>query len=169
MMQFKTSRLEIGPMSEEHKEAILDLLTNEIVGRTYILPEFKSRVEAEPLFYRLVELSNASDRYVSGIYYNGIFIGMMNATEVKDIQIEMGYALLPAFYNNGFATEAFSGACEYLHSHGFKIVVAGAFEGNTASIRVMEKCGMQRMEHTEDVEYRGTTHVCIYYASANRE
>ena len=169
MLQFKTRRLEIGPMSQEHKDAILDLLTNEIVGRTYMLPEFKSREEAEPLFRRLVDLSNAPDRYVSGIYYNGAFIGMMNETEVKDHQIEMGYALLPAFYNKGFATEAFFGAIEYLHSHGFKVVIAGAFLENTASIRVMEKCGMQRLEHTDEVEYRGAVQTCVYYASTNRE
>lgn len=84
MMQFITKRLTVGPMTEEHRESILDLLTNEIVGRTYMLPEFKSREEAEPLFRRLVDLSNAPDRYVSGIYYNGVFIGMMNETEVKD-------------------------------------------------------------------------------------
>ena len=103
MMQFKTKRLDVGPMTEEYKEAILDLLTNEVVGRTYMLPEYNSREEAEHLFLRLVELSHAPDRYVSGIYYDGVFIGMMNETEVKDTQVEMGYALLPAYYNQGFA------------------------------------------------------------------
>ena len=36
-------------------------------------------------------------------------------------------------------------------------------EGNDASLRVMEKCGMERMSYTDTVEYRGQTHNCIYY------
>jgi RimJ/RimL family protein N-acetyltransferase len=43
-------------------------------------------------------------------------------------------------------------------------VTAGAFEDNLASLRVMEKCGMQPMEHTDTIEYRGCEHLCLYRA-----
>ena len=75
----------------------------------------------------------------------------------------MGYAYLPAFYDRGFATEAFKGAIDYLLSHGFETVLAGAFSGNLASLRVMEKCGMVKQNYTDEIEYRGKTHTCIYY------
>ena len=93
---------------------------------------------------------------------------MMNDTEMKDRQIEMGYAYLPAFYNRGFATEAFSGAIEYLLNHGFEMVLAGAFSNNAASLRVMEKCGMQKLEYTDTVDYRGVTYDCVYYAATKK-
>ena len=164
-MNFKTNRLEIKPISPEDKEQVLDLVTNEIVGRTYMLPEYKARIHAEPLFQRLMLLSRDESRYVAGVYLDGIFIGMMNDVETKGGQIEMGYAYLPAYYNKGYATEAFAGAISYLHDHGFETVVAGAFSGNAASLRVMEKCGMVKQDYTDDWEYRGVTHTCIYYAS----
>lgn len=163
-MKFRTERLEVRPMTLADREAILDLLTDETVGRTYMLPEYKSREAAEPLFHRLLELSNDGTRYVAGVYLNGIFIGMMNETEIKGRQIEMGYAFLPAFYNRGYATEALKGAIDYLLRSGFETVLTGAFSGNPASIRVMEKCGMKRADHTDEIEYRGVTHTCVYYA-----
>ena len=167
-MNFRTDRLEIKPISIADKEAVLDLLTDETVGKTYMLPDYQSAEEAEPLFHRLVQLSQEESRYVAGVYLDGKFIGMMNDTEIKGTQIEMGYAYLPAFYGRGFATEAFKGTIEFLLSHGFETVLAGAFAENTASIRVMEKCGMIRQEYTDEIPYRGKTHTCLYYA-AKRE
>ena len=51
-----------------------------------------------------------------------------------------------------------------LFSRGFEAVTAGAFSENAASLRVMQKCGMELQDFTEDIAYRGTTHKCIYYA-----
>ena len=164
-MKFQTERLKIKPITQEDKEAVLDLLTNETVAKTYMLPDYRSRVEAEPLFQRLMLLSGDESRYVAGVYLDGTFIGMMNDVERKDSQIEMGYAYLPACYNRGYATEAFRGAIGYLHEAGFTTVLAGAFSENTASLRVMEKCGMVRQDYTDSLEYRGVTYTCIYYAS----
>lgn len=164
-MRFLTKRLEIKPISAEDREAVLDLVTDKTVGKTYMLPEYQNRAEAEPLFQRLMKLSSDESRYVAGVYLDGAFIGMMNDVEVKDKQIEMGYAYLPAYYNRGYATEAFKGAIEYLLAHGFETVLAGAFSENPASLRVMEKCGMVKQEYTDDWEYRGVTHTCIYYAA----
>ena len=163
-MKFVTERLEIKEITLADREEVLDLLTDETVSKTYMLPEFKSREAAEPLFRRLVEMSQNPDRFVAGIYLNDRFIGMMNETEIKDKQIEMGYAYLPAYYNCGYATEAFRGAINYLLDHGFETVLAGAFAENPASLRVMEKCGMTRQDYSDTVDYRGICHTCIYYA-----
>jgi len=164
MMRFETQRLEIRPITPEDREAVLDLLMDETVGKTYMLPEYRDRQNAVPLFERLVLLSADESRYVAGVYLKGQFIGMMNETEIKGSSIEMGYAYLPAFYNRGYATEAFAGAIAYLFRCGFQTVVAGAFADNAASLRVMEKCGMTKQDYTDTVDYRGTAHTCIYYA-----
>lgn len=163
-MIFQTKRLQIKPITPEDREDVLDLVTDSTVGKTYMFPEYQTREAAEPLFQRLVELSKDDSRYVAGVYLDGRFIGMMNETEIQGKQIEMGYAYLPAYYNRGFATEAFSGAIRYLLDRGFETVLAGAFAENPASLRVMEKCGMTRQSYTDELEYRGLTHTCIYYA-----
>lgn len=163
-MQFTTERLEIKPISAEDKESVLDLVTNEIAGKTYMFPQFQHREDAEPLFQRLVTLSHDDTRFVAGVYLDGRFIGMMNDVERKDGAIEMGYAYLPAYYNRGYATEAFRGAIDYLLSNGFTKVIAGAFVENPASLRVMQKCGMTKQDYTDEIEYRGVNHTCIYYA-----
>lgn len=163
-MKFTTERLEIKPICQEDREAVLDLVTNEIVGRTYMFPAFKNREEAIPLFQRLVQLGTDDSRFVAGVYLGERFIGMMNDVEIKDGKIEMGYAYLPAYYNQGYATEAFRGAIDYLLANGLHTVVAGAFSENPASLRVMEKCGMTKQDYTDQIEYRGAMHTCIYYA-----
>lgn len=163
-MKFQTNRLEIRPITLADKEYVLDLLTNETAGKTYMLPRFQCREEAEPLFQRLVQLSQDDSRYVAGVYLDDRFIGMMNDVEVKGKQIEMGYVYLPDYYNRGFATEAFSGAIRYLLADGFDTVLAGAFSENPASLRVMQKCGMTKQDYTDEIDYRGVTHTCIYYA-----
>ena len=43
-------------------------------------------------------------------------------------------------------------------------MVAGAFEENKASMRVMEKAGMTRITLEEDINYRGASHHCLYYS-----
>lgn len=164
-MKFRTKRLEIKEISPNDREAMLDLLTNEIAGKTYMFPQFTCREAAQPLFERMMGLSKDESRYVAGVYLDEQFIGMMNDVEIKGKQIEMGYVYLPAYYNRGFATEALAGAITYLHEHGFDTVLTGAFSENLASLRVMEKCGMEKQEYTDEIEYRGATHTCIYYAA----
>ena len=163
-MNFRTRRLSIQPIRPKDQEAVMDLLTNETVGKTYMLPQYQTREEAEPLFQRLMQLSQDTTRYVAGVYLEDRFIGLINETEIKEKQIEMGYAFLPEYYNRGYATESYLGAIKYLFHQGFETILAGAFSENPASLRVMEKCGMARLENTDEIEYRGVTHTCIYYA-----
>ena len=169
MMCFETERLEVKSLSAQDREAVIDLLTDDQVKKFYMLPDFSSREEAVPHFERLRQLSVGEDRLVAGIFLDGVFIGIMNEVEIKDKRIELGYALLPKFHNRGYCTEAFTGAIQYLFDRGFEEVVAGAFEGNEASLRVMVKSGMQKQEYQDEIEYRGKVHRCVYYAIRKRE
>ena len=164
-MEYKTARLHIRPLSAKDADAATALLTDPLVAKTYMLPEFRCEEEAFALFQRLVALSRDADRYVAGIYYQEQFIGLINETDKEHSEIEVGYALLPAYHNRGFATEALVGAIAHLHSIGFSCVLTGAFAENLASLRVMAKAGMTPIEKTDTIEYRGIVHKCIYYAS----
>ena len=144
-------------------ETMLDILTNDCVKQTYMLPDFPSREDAVPLFQRLVGLSGDSRRFVRGIYADETLVGFLNDVEIENGAIELGYVIHPRFQGNGYATEALGIAIGELFRLGFQAVITGAFRQNAASIRVMEKNGMTRIEKTEPIEYRGKTHICVYY------
>ena len=144
-------------------ETMLDILTNDCVKQTYMLPDFPSREDAVPLFQRLVYLSGDSRRFVRGIYADETLVGFLNDVEIENGAIELGYVIHPRFQGNGYATEALGIAIGELFRLGFQAVITGAFRQNAASIRVMEKNGMTRTEKTEPIDYRGKTHICVYY------
>ena len=144
-------------------ETMLDILTNNCVKQTYMLPDFPSREDAVPLFQKLVGLSGDSRRFVRGIYADETLVGFLNDVEIENGAIELGYVIHPRFQGNGYATEALGIAIGELFRLGFQAVITGAFRQNAASIRVMEKNGMTRIEKAEPIEYRGKTHICVYY------
>ena len=163
-MNFKTKRLEIRPFCDGDKEKMIEMLYDESIKMTYMLPDFPDREAAEKLFSVFVRLSLDENRYVGAISLDGEVIGFMNDTEIEGGCVEMGYVISPKYQNRGFCTEAMSGAIDYLFEKGFSEVICGAFEENEASLRVMQKCGMKLLQKTDSIEYRGKNHNCIYYS-----
>jgi RimJ/RimL family protein N-acetyltransferase len=161
-----TPRLTLGPLREQDQAALIALFRHEAVKETYMVPDPLDDATAQRLFARMMALSHDDTRYVFGIFLGDALIGVLNDTEISGDTIEMGYALHPDHWNRGYMSEAFAAVINYLHTRGFTTVTAGAFEENAASLRVMQKCGMVRMAHTDQIEYRGKMHTCIYYTTA---
>ena len=46
-MEFTTKRLSMGQIGEEDLPALMELLTNDIVKQTYMVPDFASEAEVE--------------------------------------------------------------------------------------------------------------------------
>ena len=159
-----TNRLTLGSIREQDFDALMSIFKNETVKATYMVPDLTTRDAEIKLFEIVRALSEREGRYVWGIYLNDALIGLINDTEIHGKIIEMGYALHPAYHNQGYATEAFSAVIDHLFANGFEEILAGAFAENTASLRVMEKCGMTRTNMTAKIEYRGIRHPCIYYS-----
>lgn len=155
----------IRPLDEN---AVLDILTDSLIKQTYMLPDYECREDALPLFRRLVELSEDEARYVRGIYLGDLLIGFLNDVEIKDNAIELGYVIHPNHHGKGYMTQALRISIQELFDLGYREIICGAFEENAASIRVMEKAGMTVINQTEQIEYRGKTHKCLYY-SVKRE
>ena len=158
-----TPRLTLGPLREGDKAALVALFRHDAVKETYMVPDPLDDALADRLFARMMALSHDDTRYVFGIFLDGALIGVLNDTEIEGGTIEMGYALHPNHWNRGYMSEAFAAVIDHLRTRGFTTVVAGAFEKNTASLRVMQKCGMTRLDKTDEIEYRGERHTCIYY------
>lgn len=151
------------------KEQMLDILTDKTVGKTYMLPDYTCREDATALFERLMGLSLGKDRFVRCISLGETAIGFLNEVEIKDGQIELGYVIHPQHQGKGYMTTALKLAIAALHATGWYAVICGAFEHNAASLRVMEKAGMKRIDYTDTVEYRGTSYRCIYYEARQEE
>ena len=153
----------------EDQKRILQTVTAKTVSKTYMLPDFAQEEDAIPLFNRLMTLSKDTARYVRCISKGQEAIGFLNDVEIKDGKIELGYVIHPAFHGQGYMTEALKMAIQELFTLGYAEIVCGAFEENAASIRVMEKAGMQRIEFTENIDYRGQTHLCVYYSTEKED
>lgn len=164
----QTKRLILKSLESADRDVMIDLLINGVIKETYMLPDFQSQDEAVKLFERMRELSVSKTRYVRGIYRDNILIGMVNDVGIEGNKIELGYMLAPAYHNQGYATEMLRAVIDEMFERGFEEVLAGAFETNVASRRVMEKSGMTLMEQEEEIEYRGNVHRCVYY-SAKKE
>lgn len=160
----ETKRLVLKPYSDNDQETMIELLTNEIIKETFMIPDFHTKDEVISMFKKLQELSYSEDHYERGIYIEQQLIGFLNDVEIIDDKIELGYVIHPHYQNRGYATEALRTAIENLFQKGFNEIVTGAFANNTASIRVMDKCGMMRIEREEDIRYRHETRHCYYYA-----
>ena len=139
------------------------ILQDATVKKTYMLPDLTEET-AGRLFDRLCSMSAGEEHFIRGIYLENHLIGFLNDTEIGNGSIELGWVIHPEYHNCGYATEAVTTAIAELFSRGFGEVTAGAFEENRASIRVMEKCGMRLQEKTEEIEYRGSIHHCVFYS-----
>ncbi len=157
----KTPRLMLGEIEDKDKDDLISMMTDPGVYGTYMVPDLDTEEKKAALFERLRDISR-SDRFFYGIFLQNKLIGILHEAGGTDDEPEIGYVISPAEKGKGYATEAFSAAVSALFDGGAKAVVAGAFEENPASLRVMEKCGLSKTKETEDIEYRGKIHKCIY-------
>ena len=153
----------LRPIIPADQERMLDILTSEQVNKTYMLPDFPHRENAVPLFHQLMDMCRDTESYIRAITNEDGLAGFLNSVDIQGKTIELGYAIHPDFQGKGYMTEALLLAMEELFSLGYEEIITGAFSTNTASIRVMEKCGMSRLSKTDEIQYRGATHTCIYY------
>lgn len=161
------NKITLRPFRLEDQDIMLEIVTSNKVNPTYMLPDFEKKEDAIPLFTRLMTLSQDPNRFVRCIAYDDSPVGFLNDVEVKDGCMELGYVIHPDHHNRGYMTRALKLAISQVFQRNFSSVICGAFEQNKASQRVMEKAGMKLFEKTEDIEYRGKTHLCIFYQITN--
>lgn len=130
--------IRLAPLRAADLETMLDILTNDCVKQTYMLPDFPSREDAVPLFQRLVGLSGDSRRFVRGIYADETLVGFLNDVEIENGAIELGYVIHPRFQGNGYATEALGIAIGELFRLGFQAVITGAFRQNARRETILQ-------------------------------
>ena len=164
-----TDRLVLRPFQDSDRERMIMILRNEEVSTTFMLPEFSDDSVAGRLFDRILLNSQSDAHYERAVCLDGQIIGFVNDVEIQNNTIELGYVIHPDYQGRGYATEALSASIQQLFRLGYSAVRVGYFEENPASGRVMEKSGMQRVSKTEEIEYRGILHKCLYYEIKREE
>lgn len=161
----QTERLTLKPYSEQDAEPLVGLITNREISKTFMMPDFETAEPAAALVNKLISFSQVNDtqHLEYGIYLDNHLIGFINDCGIEDNEIEIGYVIHPDHQGRGYATEAVKAVIEELRGMGFRKITAGFFAENTASRRVMEKCGMKQSDYTVEEEYRGTIHKCRFY------
>lgn len=162
-----TKRLILRPFEDHDCAVMTDILCNEEIKKTFMIPDFENRQKAETAFFRLKDFCHADDHFMYGIYLNGTLIGFLNDCEIEDNTMEIGYVIHPDYRGNGYAPEALDAAIKELFRIGYARVIASFFVENPASRRVMEKCGMHKIDIESDDEYQGKIHHCLYFAIDN--
>lgn len=159
----ETERLVLKPYTEQDVDGLIELLTNPEVTRTFMVPD-TDLPGMKKLAEKLVEFSQPEDteHLEYGVYLDGKIIGFVNDCGAEEDAIEIGYVIHPRCQGHGYATEAVRAVLAELREMGFKKVAAEYFAENTASLRVMEKCGMRQTDRTDEEEYRGRRHSCRY-------
>ena len=94
------------------------------------------------------------DGSVSGL---GEFLGLIALERMDRNQSEIGYWVVPAFWNSGLASEAVRGLIDD-NPHSDKTMFASVFQDNPASARVLTNAGFQYLGDAETYAVaRGST------------
>jgi len=71
-------------------------------------------------------------------------IGFSKEDSTPGLTVDLGYFILPAYWNRGITTEAAAAVIRHAFEQvGVDTITAGCFSANSGSERVMQKCGMK--------------------------
>ena len=158
---FETERLRLRPPLKSDLDNIYRLGSSEKVMRYISNGKTQSYVEAKKdLDKRIRASANTFGYWVTEERYSGKFIGWLALKQLDTTKdIEVGYRFLEDFWGKGYATEGSKCLLEYAFAT-LKLpkVVAVALKENKASIKVMEKLGMQYIGEGEFYGFQ-----CVQY------
>ncbi len=155
MPELETNRLLYLPYSLELKQATLQnrLSLARLIGAT--VPDDwpgPDLIEALPFFIELMEQDP------SGNVWDGIIIHKQDRIVIGDMgfkggpdaagAVEIGYSVIPAYRNQGYATEMARRLITWAFQQpAIRAVIAECLDDNAGSIKVLEKLGMRRLAH----------------------
>ena len=168
--RIQTERLVLRPLEERDREAFTAMARDERVNATYMLPEIETEAQEQAFFDYMLEYSRNDERCILGICLkDGGIIGFINDCSILGDSVEVGYFIGASHWGRGYASEALGAVIKQLFCMGFNRVKAGFFEGNAASFRVMQKCGMEPTDGEETLEYKGRMHRCRFMEISREE
>ena len=143
-LKLETERLKIRRFEMSDADAIFEYLSDR--ESCYLDGGYEPYVEKNGGYYDLMsEFAEEKMRYVIVLKDTDEVVGMIHLMECKDRAVEameLGYTMNPSKRRNGYAMEAVRAMLNYLLQElHLDMVIAGAFEENTASLKMIEKLG----------------------------
>ncbi len=143
----ETERLFLREITLDDKEDLFKLHSNPEVQKYTGEPVVESMEEIEKAIWtRINDYKTYGYGRWATILKNGMqFIGWAGLAYLPEFdEIDIGYRFLPEYWGSGIATEAAHAIISYgFDQHKLEKIIAIALKENKASIRVMEKIGME--------------------------
>jgi len=140
----ETNKLRLNQLTEDNRKGFSSLLQNDDVIR-YCFDPLSAKDIEDSFQSRLADWSINSEHWLClavNEKTTGNFVGTNGfRVNVKGSTLEVGFLFLPEYQGKGYATESLKGVLEYARILGFDAAIAHVTEGNSASCRVLEKCG----------------------------
>lgn len=152
LMKLESKRLTFTRYTPVDLPLYLQLVTNarvmeHISGRALTPEEGRGRFE-KALSFNIKD--GETGNFMAHIREGGAYIGLAKLTVTGKGEAEVGYALLPEYWGQGYATEiveCFVGLARRLKR--FRRLFAIVDPGNPASVRVLEKFGFKPYKEGE--------------------
>ena len=144
--RIETERLILRPLEESDALAIYRNINHDQEVLNYYLAPYIENEEAASVA-DTVRICRNQKMYCFAIVLkeDNTVIGMLNQCSSPNRYmrtLELGYAIGTAYWNHGYVTEALGAAIDFMFSRGIHKVTCCHITENTASGRVMQKCGM---------------------------
>lgn len=121
----------------------------------------RASLEAGPI---AMQATLGHSMYIVELKASGTPIGMSGLIKRDALpDIDIGYAFLAAYRGHGYAYEAACAVLQHAHDLGIRRIMAITSLTNTASMRLLEKCGLRHLGVQTVAPYTGTSNV---YAAA---
>ena len=146
-MELKSGNIKLRPLLLSDASRLVELANNEKISRNLRdgFPNPYTLADAENF---LSKFTNQDPVTFFGIEYNGEHVGNISLVPGQDIyrkSAEIGYFIGEPYWNKGIVTTAVNLITDYgFKKLGIIRIQTGVFEYNTASIRVLEKCGFTK-------------------------
>jgi ribosomal-protein-alanine N-acetyltransferase len=142
----ETERLVLRAFEPEDAEALFELRTDPEVTRytgeppPRSLDEVRREISAYPDFERY-----GFGRWACVYKPDRRIIGFAGLKFLEEIgEVDLGYRFLPTYWGRGLATEAATASIDFgFRTLGLEYIIGLVMHENTASIRVLEKVGME--------------------------
>ena len=147
-MRLETARLLIRRMEEKDAPGLFAMVGDQkFCDEDGGYPAFKQMDEG---FMRMVrQFCGEQNRFAIAIKDTDEIIGLihlMKPIEERAVTaVEIGYGIAPAFQRRGYGSEAVRAVMDYCHDAlGIRLILAGAFDFNEKSQKMLRKLGFVR-------------------------
>lgn len=144
---FETPRLILRQLTEADAPLVLELNSSEAVLKYLHEPVLQSIEHAREIIRRIIlpQYKSRLGRWAIHTKDTNEFIGWCGLKYRPELdEVDLGYRLKKTAWGKGYATEAAQHTLEYgFNVLQLKVITGRAHIGNIASIKVLEKIGMQ--------------------------